>query len=148
MAYARLCLLSCLRSHDGFWVGLGLGMLLFESSRGQSGSAYMKALISISGLYVWVHILSAFHVHIHISSTFHIILISYGASYDALPEPLTFSRRQSLGALSLDSCVLRSVTRAVSAPYKKTTCELLSRFHKKGHKQHNHCGHAIISCFL
>jgi hypothetical protein len=42
--------------HCDFWVGFGLGMLLFESSRGQGESACMEALISISGLYVWEYV--------------------------------------------------------------------------------------------
>ena len=44
------------RGHCDFWVGFGLGMLLFESSRGQRGSAYMEALKSISCLCVWEYV--------------------------------------------------------------------------------------------
>ena len=53
MAGLKSFILACIRGPFDFWVGLGLGMLLFESSWGQGGSAYMEALISISGLYVW-----------------------------------------------------------------------------------------------
>ena len=52
-----------IRDHYDFWVGLGLGMLLFESSWGQGGSAYMEVLISISGLYTWVHISFVCQLH-------------------------------------------------------------------------------------
>ena len=51
-AYPRgwaVVILVRIRDHCDFWVGFGLGMLMFESSRGECGSAYMEALISISG---------------------------------------------------------------------------------------------------
>ena len=70
-AYPRgwaVVILVRIRDHCDFWVGFGLGMLMFESSRGECGSAYMEALISISGLYVWVCILLVIarsHLHPH-----------------------------------------------------------------------------------
>ena len=59
-AYPRgwaVVILVRIRDHCNFWVGFGLGMLLFESFRGKCGYSYMEALTSISGLYVWVCIL-------------------------------------------------------------------------------------------
>ena len=59
-------MLARIRGHYDFWVGLGLGKLLFESSQGQRGSAYMETLISIPGLYVW-YMSCQSHTNIHIS---------------------------------------------------------------------------------